>query len=76
MKDFQYRMNVVGVGTNVKGDEDTGDPVVKVLVSQKLPLSDLPQDDLIPARVGRYETDVGTRFSSLALMRVEGTPQM
>lgn len=54
------KMNVVGVGvgTKIKGGEDTGEPAVKILVSQKLPLADLTQDDMIPSRVGRYETDV------------------
>ncbi|MFQ5875613.1 MAG: serine protease [Dehalococcoidia bacterium] len=54
------KMNVVGmgVGTNVKGGEDTGEPCVKVLVSQKLPLDLLTEGDKIDPKVGSYNTDV------------------
>ena len=54
------RQNVVGVGvgTNVRGGEDSGEPCVKVLVSQKLARDLLSEGDVVPPKVGRHDTDV------------------
>jgi hypothetical protein len=52
--------NVVGVASGVKwrGGEPTGEPAVLVLVSHKMDKSELPKDDLVPAKVGEAKTDV------------------
>jgi hypothetical protein len=52
--------NVVGVASGVKwrGGEPTGEPAVIVLVSHKIEKSDLPKEDLVPAKVGVAKTDV------------------
>jgi hypothetical protein len=52
--------NVVGVASGVKwkGGAPTGEPAVLVLVSHKLDKTELPQDDVIPAKVGTTKTDV------------------
>ena len=53
--------NVVGVGagTKYKEGKNTGEPAVKVLVSQKLPKGPmLSSEDLIPPQIGGTTTDV------------------
>ncbi len=65
------RQNVVGVGvgTNVRGGEDSGEPCVKVLVSQKVTLDLLSERDVVPPKVGRHDTDVeevGVLFAGIA----------
>jgi hypothetical protein len=46
--------NVTGVGIGKKGDKD----VIKVLVTHKVPESELRPEDVVPRRIGGYETDV------------------
>ena len=46
--------NVVGVGIGEKG----GKKVIKVLVTHKVPASSLKPKEVVPKRVGGYETDV------------------
>jgi len=54
------RENVVGVATGhkIKGDRDTGDICVTVFVSQKLDKALVKADDLVPATVSGFKTDV------------------
>jgi hypothetical protein len=46
--------NVTGVGIGEKG----GKKVVKVLVTRKVPESALKPQDVVPKKLGGYETDV------------------
>jgi hypothetical protein len=46
--------NVVGVGIGERG----GKRVIKVLVTHKVPASALKPEEVIPKKVGGYETDV------------------
>ena len=46
--------NVSGVGIGEKG----GKPVLKVLVTVKVPLSDLAPDQVIPSTLGGFDVDV------------------
>jgi hypothetical protein len=46
--------NVVGVGTGRRDEQ----PVIKVFVERKLPREALAQDELVPAVVGGWPTDV------------------
>ena len=46
--------NVIGVGVGDKA----GKPVLKVLVTQKVPESSLQPQEVIPKTLGGYETDV------------------
>jgi hypothetical protein len=46
--------NVVGVGIGEKG----GKPVIKVLVTRKVPVSSLKPEEVIPKTLGGYRTDV------------------
>jgi hypothetical protein len=46
--------NVIGVGIGEKG----GKKVIKVLVTHKVPVSSLKSEDVVPKRIGGYETDV------------------
>src|SRR5262245_59863645 len=46
--------NVVGVGIG----EKVGKKVIKVLVTHKVPVSSLKPEDVVPRRIGGYETDV------------------
>ena len=46
--------NVVGVGIGEKG----GKKVIKILVTRKVPASSLKPEDVIPKKVGGFDTDV------------------
>ena len=46
--------NVIGVGIGKKGSKQ----VIIVFVKQKMPESSLQPKDVVPKRLGRYETDV------------------
>ncbi len=48
----------VGVGNKIKDEKDTGIPCLTVFVSQKLDPALLRTEDVIPATVGKYKTDV------------------
>ncbi len=52
--------NVVGMGlsTKIKADRETGDHCIAVFVSQKLDKSMLRDEDLVPATLGKFKTDV------------------
>jgi len=52
--DLRKKPNVVGVGQG----EREGRPVIKVLVTRKLPDAELGKEDLIPKTVGGIPTDV------------------
>lgn len=54
------KANVVGVGVGhkISGGQDTGDTSLTVFVEQKMDPASLSKDDLIPAEVGKYKTDV------------------
>ncbi len=58
---FLKKANVVGVGVGHKvteGKEEENEPCMAVFVSQKLPLSLLKDDDIIPKDIGNLKTDV------------------
>jgi hypothetical protein len=46
--------NVVGVGIGSRGDQ----PVIKVFVQRKLPREALAPNEIVPAAVGGWPTDV------------------
>jgi len=46
--------NVTGVGIG----ERNGEPVIKVLVTEKLPETDLAPEERVPASLDGYEVDV------------------
>lgn len=48
----------VGVGTKIKNLIDTGQHCITVFVNQKLPISAIKPEDLIPNRIEDIETDV------------------
>jgi hypothetical protein len=52
--------NVVGVatGTPTRGGQPTGEPGLLVLVSRKLPASELGPDDLLPREIEGVPVDV------------------
>lgn len=54
------KANLVGVGYGVKWSdgEPTGKPAILALVSQKIDKSELPDEDLIPAKINGTVTDV------------------
>jgi hypothetical protein len=58
--DLMRKANVVGVGIGMKrvGGEQTGEPVIVVSVSQKLPSSELGPDDVIPRELDGVPVDV------------------
>ena len=48
----------VGIGQKVIGDRHTGEPAIKVFVRNKRPLSEIPQDEVIPPSIDGVLTDV------------------
>ncbi len=52
--------NVVGIahGVKWKGGVPTGEPAVLVLVSHKAAKDELRKEDLVPAKIGEFKTDV------------------
>lgn len=53
-KELMDKPNVTGVGIGKKDDRD----VIKVLVTHKVPESELRREDVVPKRIEGYETDV------------------
>jgi hypothetical protein len=65
--------NVVGValGHKIKDEKETGDNSLTVFVEQKMDPALLPEDNLIPATVGNFKTDVvetGPIFAGTQMM--------
>lgn len=48
----------VGVGTKIRNGIDTAQPCLVVFVTEKLPISGISAEDVIPARIESIETDV------------------
>ena len=48
----------VGIGQKVIGDEHTGEPAIKVFVRKKLPLGEVPPEEIIPPSIDGVLTDV------------------
>jgi len=59
-KDLLEKINVVGVGAGnkIKDGEDTGEPCITVLVSRRVPESELSSKDLVEPTIKGYKTDV------------------
>lgn len=64
-------VTAVGTGTKVVGGKDTGELCIKVYVSQKLPFTALKVEDLIPATVDAFKTDVEV----MGPFKAESTPE-
>lgn len=58
--DIMAKANVVGVGVGMikHGDEPTNEVGLVVLVSQKVPLEDLAEADIIPKKLDGVSVDV------------------
>lgn len=52
--ELRKRPNVVGIGQGERG----GRPVIKVLVTRKLPEAELRKEDVIPKTIAGFPTDV------------------
>lgn len=54
------RRNVVGIAIShkIKNEKDTGDPCLTIYVESKLDKNQIGADDLIPATIGNFKTDV------------------
>ena len=53
-KQLMSKANVTGVGIGERG----GQTVIQVMVTRKLPESELPAGEVIPKKVAGYPTDV------------------
>jgi len=58
--DLMRQANVVGVGIGLRqrGGKPTGEPVIVVSVTRKVPLSQLAPGDVIPRELERIPVDV------------------
>ena len=75
--DLMRRANVVGVGIGLRhrGGEPTGEPVIVVSVTHKVPLSQLAPGDVVPRELEGVPVDVQAVGELRALQGGMGSPQ-